>query len=77
MKKALRWKIVLTLAVLIVSLIVAWPIQDKIKLGLDLKGGIHLVMQIITQDAVKMETDQEILRLQDLFKKNNIAFTAP
>ncbi|MGA2533591.1 MAG: protein translocase subunit SecD [Candidatus Aminicenantales bacterium] len=76
MKKALRWKILLTLAVMVVSIIVAWPIQKKIKLGLDLKGGVHLVMQIMTEDAVTMDTDQEILRLQDVFKKNNLAFTA-
>lgn len=76
MKKGLRWKIILTVAVLAVSAFVAWPIQDKIKLGLDLKGGLHLVMQIVTEDAVVMETDQEILRLQDVFKKNNLAFTA-
>jgi preprotein translocase subunit SecD len=76
MKKGLRWKIILTVAVLAVAAFVAWPIQDKIKLGLDLKGGLHLVMQIVTEDAVVMETDQEILRLQDVFKKNNLAFTA-
>jgi preprotein translocase subunit SecD len=76
MKKGLRWKILLTLAVIAVSMFVAWPIQDKIKLGLDLKGGLHLVMQVMTEDAVTMETDQEILRLQDVFKKNNLAFTA-
>ena len=76
MKKGLRWKILLTLAVMVVSIIVAWPIQKKIKLGLDLKGGVHLVMQIMTEDAVTMDTDQEILRLQDVFKKNNLAFTA-
>jgi preprotein translocase subunit SecD len=76
MKKGLRWKIVLTLAVLAVSAFVAWPVQDKIKLGLDLKGGIHLVMQIMTDDAVVMETDQEILRLQDVFKKNNLAYAS-
>ena len=29
-------------------------------------------MQIMTEDAVVMETDQEILRLQDVFKKNAI-----
>jgi len=75
MKKGLRWKILLTLAVMVVSIIVAWPIQNKIKLGLDLKGGLHLVMQVITEDAVTMNTDQEILRLQDVFKKNNLAFT--
>jgi len=72
MKKGLRWKILLTLAVLAISLIVAYPIQKKIKLGLDLKGGMHLVLQVLSEDAVTMETDQEILRLQELFKKNNI-----
>jgi preprotein translocase subunit SecD len=75
MKKGLRWKVLLTLAVMGVAIFVAWPIQDKIKLGLDLKGGIHLVMQVMTDDAVTMETDQEILRLQELFKKNTITYS--
>jgi preprotein translocase subunit SecD len=72
MKKGLRWKILLTLAVLAVSIIISYPITKKIKLGLDLKGGMHLVLQVLSEDAVTMETDQEILRLQELFKKNNI-----
>jgi len=75
MKKGLRWKILLTIVILVGAIIISWPIKDKIKLGLDLKGGIHLVMQVMTEDAVVMETDQEILRLQDLFKKNSITFT--
>jgi preprotein translocase subunit SecD len=74
MKKDLRWKIGLTAVVLAVSLFLF--IKNKINLGLDLKGGVHLVMQIVTEDAVKMETDQEILRMQDLFKKNTIAYTS-
>jgi preprotein translocase subunit SecD len=74
MKKGLRWKIGLTIAVLAVSVFLF--LKNKINLGLDLKGGIHLVMQIVTDDAVKMETDQEVLRMQDLFKKNTIAFTS-
>jgi preprotein translocase subunit SecD len=74
MKKGLRWKILLTLAVLAVSFVMFF--KNKINLGLDLKGGIHLVMQIITEDAITMETDQEILRMQDLFKKNSITYTS-
>jgi preprotein translocase subunit SecD len=74
MNKGLRWKILLTVAVLVGALIISYPIQDKIKLGLDLKGGIHLRMQVITEDAVIQETDQEILRLQELFKKNSITY---
>jgi preprotein translocase subunit SecD len=76
MKKGLQWKLLLTLAVLVGAIVVAYPIHKKIKLGLDLKGGIHLVLQVITEDAINIETDQEILRLQELFKKNTLNFTS-
>lgn len=77
MKKSIQWKVLLTLAVLIGAIFIAYPYnQDKIKLGLDLKGGIHLVLQVITDDAINMETDQEIARLQELFKKQDITFTS-
>jgi len=74
MKKGLRWKIGLTLVVLVAAILMF--LKNKINLGLDLKGGMHLVMQIVTEDAVTQETDQEILRMQDLFKKNTIAYTS-
>jgi len=76
MRKGLRWKILLTLAILVGAVVISYPINKKIKLGLDLKGGMHLRMQVLTDDALNMETDQEILRLEDLFKKNSIAFTS-
>jgi preprotein translocase subunit SecD len=76
MKKGLRWKIILTLVVLAGCLVISYPVKEKIKLGLDLRGGIHLRMQVITDDAITMETDQEILRLEELFKKNSITFTS-
>jgi preprotein translocase subunit SecD len=74
MKKGLLWKMVLTLAVIAAAIVMF--VTNKIHLGLDLKGGVHLVMQIMTEDAVTMNTDQEILRLQDVFKKNAITFTS-
>jgi preprotein translocase subunit SecD len=76
MKKGLRWKLIATLAVLVLAIVVSYPITQKIKLGLDLKGGIHLVLQVMTDDAVNMETDQEILRLQETFKKNNLTYAS-
>jgi len=51
-----------------------YPPAKKIKLGLDLKGGIHLVLQVITEDSINIETDQEIARIQDLFNKSKITF---
>jgi preprotein translocase subunit SecD len=74
MKKGLQWKAILVVAVLALAIFLAYPPKDKIKLGLDLKGGIHLVLQVLTEDAVNMETDQEITRFQELFKKNNVIF---
>ena len=75
MKKNLQWKVILVLAVVAGALFLAYPFNDaKIKRGLDLKGGIHLVLQVITDDSINMETDQEIARLEELLKKNSITF---
>jgi len=75
MKKNLQWKVALVLIVIAGAIFLAYPFDDtKIKLGLDLKGGIHLTLGVITDDAINMETDQEISRLEELLKKNSITF---
>ena len=33
--------------------------QNNIRLGLDLKGGSYLVLQVQVQDAVKREADRD------------------
>jgi len=76
MKKGLQWKLILTLAVTALAIFLFFPPKDKIKLGLDLKGGIHLVLQVMTEDAVTIETDTEIARLQEQLKKKNITTKA-
>jgi len=72
MKKGLRWKILLVLGVIVLSIFLAYPPSKKIKLGLDLRGGIHLALQVVSEDAVNVETDLEIARFQELFKKNSL-----
>src|ERR1700723_2640013 len=44
----------------------AWKtaFTDRIHLGLDLKGGIHLVLQVMVQEAVSAETDNAVGRVQ-------------
>ncbi len=75
MKKNLQWKVILTLAVVGLAIFLAYPYDDaKIKRGLDLKGGISLVLKVITDDSINIETDQEIARLEELFRKNSITF---
>src|SRR4030042_4537586 len=76
MKKGLQWKLILTLAVTALSIFLFIPPKDKIKPGLDLKGGIPLVLQVMTEDAITIETDTEIARLQELLKKKSITFKA-
>jgi preprotein translocase subunit SecD len=50
--------------------------QNNIRLGLDLKGGSHLVLQVQVQDAVKANADQAIERLKDDLKKQNITWNS-
>ncbi|MGH9440826.1 MAG: protein translocase subunit SecD [Thermoanaerobaculia bacterium] len=40
-------------------------LRNGIKLGLDLRGGIHLVLQVQTADALKIETDEAVARLSE------------
>jgi len=75
MKKNLRWKLILILFVIALSIFLIYPPKDKIKLGLDLKGGTHLVLQVMTDDAINAETDQQIARFEEVFKKNNVTYT--
>ncbi|MEO8362123.1 MAG: protein translocase subunit SecD [Vicinamibacteria bacterium] len=53
MRKELRTKAILYSAFLIACFVSMWPIDQKIKLGLDLKGGMHLVLKVSTDDALK------------------------
>jgi preprotein translocase subunit SecD len=46
---------------------------QNIHLGLDLKGGSHLVLQVQVQDAAKTEADQTIENLRDATKTANIS----
>ncbi len=49
-------------------------IQQNIKLGLDLKGGTHLILQVQVNDAVKADSQQVIERLKDYLRTSNITY---
>ncbi|HVP47681.1 MAG TPA: protein translocase subunit SecD [Bryobacteraceae bacterium] len=51
-------------------------VTQNIRLGLDLKGGSRLVLQVQVQDAVKAEAQQTIERLKDDLRKANIDFAS-
>jgi len=47
-------------------------IKDHIHLGLDLKGGIHLVLEVHVAEAVGSTTDRDVARIEDDFQKAGI-----
>lgn len=48
MTKNLQWRILLALGVVIFALAGMLPLKEKINLGLDLQGGMHLVLKVDT-----------------------------
>src|SRR5207244_3717012 len=50
--------------------------KKNIRLGLDLRGGSHLVLQVQVQDAFKAEADSDIERLKEDMGKASIGFTS-
>ena len=50
--------------------------NQNIKLGLDLRGGSHLVLQVQVQDAFKAEADRVIESLKEQLKKANVDYAS-
>src|SRR4029077_5607111 len=46
----------------------------QIKLGLDLQGGTHLILQVQVQEAIAQETDQTVDRLTNELRNKNIHY---
>src|SRR5437773_40112 len=44
-------------------------LQSNIHLGLDLRGGTHLILQVQVNDAINADSDRAIERLKDQFSK--------
>ena len=51
-------------------------LRQNVKLGLDLMGGSHLILQVQVQDALKAEADQVIERLREELNKASIDYAS-
>jgi preprotein translocase subunit SecD len=86
----IRWKVITIIAVFIVFFAVgvypiiaasrgiqspSWLMDKQLKLGLDLKGGVHLVLRVQTDDALRIETETEMERLRAELQTRNIPTT--
>lgn len=85
MPKELQWKALVILGITLACIygIIGLPkskdelvqnVQKNLKLGLDLKGGSHLVLQVQVQDAFRAEAAAASERLRQELAKANIAF---
>jgi preprotein translocase subunit SecD len=72
MYKNLRWKMLVIAAVAGLAIWSFTPPSRKIRLGLDLKGGLHLVLQVNTDDALKLETETAADQLRIALKDKGV-----
>jgi preprotein translocase subunit SecD len=88
MNPNLKWKALFILAVILacVYFLVGLPtfptsvaqlkenFSRQIRLGLDLQGGTHLILQVQVQEAIAQETDQTVDRLTTQLRAQNIRY---
>ncbi len=72
MAKNLRWKVLLIVGVIALAIYSFYPPDKKVRLGLDLKGGVHLVLRVQTEDAVRLETQTTADRLREQLRTQGI-----
>jgi preprotein translocase subunit SecD len=85
--QSLRWKWLFIAAVTLVCVygIIGLPksrqelvdnFRQNVRLGLDLRGGSQLMLQVQVQDAFKAEADQVIQRMQDQLRTAGISYAS-
>ena len=87
MTKNLTWKLVIIVGILLVFLFgifgvpkdwsgkgVLAAITDRIHLGLDLRGGTHLILQVQVNDAVNVDSDNAVARLKEDMRTRKINY---
>lgn len=76
MYKNLRWKFLVIAAVAAIAVWAFVPPSQKIRLGLDLKGGLHFVLAVKTTDALRLETETASEQLRVALKDANVNVTS-
>ncbi len=87
MNKNLTWKLLVIVGILVFFLAgifgipkdwsgkgILASITDRIHLGLDLRGGTHLILQVQVNDAVNVDSDNAIARLKEDMRSRKINY---
>ena len=75
MMKNMQWRLGLIAVVIGLSIWSFYPPDEKVKLGLDLQGGVHLVLRVKTDDALRVETETTVERLRDALTRAGVVYT--
>ena len=75
MYKNLRWKLLTVVGVAALAIWSFYPPSQKVKLGLDLQGGVHLVLRVQTDDALRLQTQTAAERLREELKTQGVDVT--
>lgn len=81
MRPELRSRAILYGGFLLACGVAMWPpfnvaeTAGKIKLGLDLRGGMHLVMQVVVDDAMNATIDDGVQTVRDQLSRKGVTFT--
>jgi len=87
MEKSLKWKFILIVVILVITCFYLAPSvftmpswwtstfpSEKVSLGLDLQGGMHLLLEVETEKALSNTIDRMIGELKDVLLKERIPF---
>jgi preprotein translocase subunit SecD len=73
--KNLRWKFIVILGVVALSVWSFYPPSQKVNLGLDLRGGVHMVMRVQTDAALRIEGETTVERLREALNRAGVQYT--
>ena len=73
---SVRARLVVIVAVVIGCVWAIYPPAGRMKLGLDLKGGVELVLRVNTTQAVQLETRLAAERMRSALAQAGVAFTS-
>src|SRR5688572_28569569 len=73
---SVRARLVVIVAVVIGCVWAIYPPAERMKLGLDLRGGVELVLRVHTTQAVQLETRLAAERLRSTLAQARVAFAS-
>ncbi|MDP2921528.1 MAG: protein translocase subunit SecD [Candidatus Omnitrophota bacterium] len=68
MVKSMQWRIAIALGVLVFALVGMLPLKEKINLGLDLQGGMHLLLKVDTSNLPEEAKEDAPLKALEIIR---------